>query len=284
MEPKRVNLGLGGGKLLQVANRTLTQMMSYVIDTDDGGVIVIDGGEYNAADAENLYSLLCARGRKVDYWFITHAHSDHLGAMLYLMDNHRFDINVGALCFNFPSLEWLSAKEEFEFNSRFLERVKEYNLNVVTVKVGDVIKCGGISVEILSVPTDYEKYAKTINSTSIIFKVYFKNREVLFMGDFDVNAEDDYISKYDVAKLRTDILQMPHHGQNGISRDFYARIMPKICLYTAPDWLWENNKYKCQNPETRGKGPFTTLETRKWMDELGAEASYNFIDGDILFY
>lgn len=78
----KAELGLGGGSLLQVANRSLTQMMSYIIDTPHGEVIVMDGGNYCAEDGEHLHEQLKARGGRVSMWFITHAHSDHLGAHL----------------------------------------------------------------------------------------------------------------------------------------------------------------------------------------------------------
>jgi len=67
MKQNNVNLGLGGGHLIQVANRSLTQMMSYVIDTPEGNVIVIDGGNYCKEDADCLYELLRNRGNRVDY-------------------------------------------------------------------------------------------------------------------------------------------------------------------------------------------------------------------------
>lgn len=283
MEAKEISLGLGGGRLIQVANRTLTQMMSYVIDTPAGGVIVIDGGTYTPEDAAGLYEYLAARGKHVDLWIMTHAHSDHIGGLLYLMEHEGFDIQIDTVAFNFPSLEWLAFKEEFGMNWRFLEQLKKREIHTVTPDAGDVYEVGGLSVEIIGVPSENPTYAKTMNATSIIFKVHFPARDVMFMGDFDVHAEADFLARYGADKLRCDILQMPHHGQGGISRDFYARIMPKICLYTAPKWLWENNKYRCLDPETVGKGPFTTLETRRWMEELGVEASYTLADGDLIF-
>ena len=283
MDAKEISLGLGGGRLIQVANRTLTQMMSYIIDTPEGGVIVIDGGTYTPEDAKGLYEYLEARGKHVDLWIMTHAHSDHIGAMLYLLEHGDFDITVDAMMFNFPSLEWLAFKEEFGMNWRFLEQMKKKNFHTVTPDAGDIYEVGGLAVEIIGVPGDVAAYAKTMNATSIIFKVHFPARDVMFMGDFDVHAEADFLARYGEDKLRCEILQMPHHGQGGISRDFYARIMPKICLYTAPKWLWENNKYRCLDPETVGKGPFTTLETRRWMEELGVEASYTLADGDLIF-
>ena len=283
MEKKYIDLQLGGGRLIQVANRTLTQMMSYIIDTPEGNVIVIDGGNFCEEDSAALYSYLEQRGKKVDLWFMTHAHSDHLGAMLYLMENGRFDIEVGKLCLNFPDMAWLEKKEEAAMNKRFLELVEQLGINTVKVEEGDILECGSMKVEIICVPGDYESYATTLNATSIIFKVYFPRREVLFMGDFDVPAQNDFLSRCDASKLRCDILQMPHHGQNGIDRSFYELIRPKICLYTAPKWLWENNYYRCEDPASAGKGPFTIYETRGWMDELGAEASYTLADGDCIF-
>ena len=283
MEKKYVDLQLGGGRLIQVANRTLTQMMSYIIDSPEGNVIVVDGGTYTEEDAAALYSYLEERGKKVDLWFITHAHSDHIGAMLYLMENGRFDIEIGKLCLNFPSDEWLAKKEEYDLNKRFLQKIKDMDINTVTVQIGDILRCGSLWIEIICVPGDCEKYATTINATSLIFKLHFPKKEVLFTGDFDVYAQADFLERCDASKLRCDILQMPHHGQNGIDRSFYELMRPKVCLYTAPKWLWENNRYRCNDPETVGKGPFTTLETRRWMDELGAEESYTLADGDCIF-
>ena len=279
----KVDLGLGGGSLLQIANRTLTQSMSYIIDTPNGGVIVIDGGNDCAEDSNNLYGELAKRGKKVDLWIITHAHSDHLGAPTYLMEKDSFDIKVEKFCYNFPDTEWLMTQEDSKINSRFLECVKNRQIEILTPHMGQIIDFDSISIEFISVPSDYKEH-KNINASSIIFLVHFPKRDVLFMGDFDVTAEEEFLQHCDAAKLRCDIVQMPHHGQNGIDRAFYELIMPKICLYTTPKWLWENNRYKCNDPETVGKGPFTTLETRKWMEELGAEQSYAHKDGDYLFY
>ena len=52
------DLDLGGGSLLQSANRSNEQMMSYIIDCPEGGTIVIDGGTYCEGDANHLYKEL----------------------------------------------------------------------------------------------------------------------------------------------------------------------------------------------------------------------------------
>ena len=282
MKINEYKLNLGGGSLLQVANRTLTQMMAYIIDTPEGGCIVIDGGTPERECAEHLYSELARRGKRVDLWFITHAHSDHLGALLYLLERGGFDIDIGKLIFAFPDNSWLATKEEWDINQRFLQLVAASGVSVETPAAGSSYKSGSVEIEVLCVPVDYESYPQ-INPTGVILKAHFPENDVLFLGDFDRNSEENYKKYFDITKLRCDIVQMAHHGQRGVSLGFYRLIMPKYCLYTAPDWLWENNHYRSNNPETRGKGPFTIFETRGWMEELGAVASFHLGDGDWLF-
>lgn len=279
----QADLGLGGGSLMQIAHRTLTQMMSYLIDTPDGQVIMIDGGNDCEEDAQNLYRELTERGGKVALWLITHAHSDHCGALLHLMENMpEFDIQIDQICLHFPDWTWLSGKEEADINARFITQLQEKGIPIYTPEAGEVLTVGGMEITIISVPEEYTA-EYSINATSMIFTVRFPAREVLFLGDFDVSGQAEFLRKHDPQLIRKDIVQMAHHGQGGVDEFFYGLIRPKICLYTAPQWLWENNRYRCTDPATAGTGPFTIMETRRWMEKLGVEASYTHAEGDWLF-
>ena len=276
------NLELGGGSLLQIANRSRGQMMSYIIDCPNGGTIVIDGGMLSDEDADCLYGQLKRRGKKVDIWFFTHCHTDHFGAWQRLIERGNFDIEIGKLCFNFPNYEWLLTKEDKEYTEKLYSVLDNTKFSIVTPHAGDVFSCGGIDIEVLCEPVNYEKY-RSINPTGIILKAYFPKQSVLFLGDYDKDAEEDYKKHFSIEKLRCDIVQMAHHGQGGVSREFYEVIQPKYCLYCAPDWLWENNIGSRGGPETRGQGHFKTLETRRWMAEMGVLRSFHMGDGDWLF-
>ena len=275
-------LDLGGGILSQIANRSRTQMMSYIIDCPEGGTIVIDGGMYCKEDADELYRQIEARGKRVDLWFFTHCHMDHYGAWLKLMEEGHFDFDVKALCFCFPDKAWMLTKEDREYTEKFYAALKTYSRPVVTPRAGDVFFCGGISVEVLNEPIAYENYP-SINPTSIILRMNFPKKSVLFLGDFDRWAEKDYREHFSIEKLRCDIVQMAHHGQGGVSREFYAHIAPKYCLYPTPAWLWENNTRSFGSPETRGQGIFRTMETRLWMAELRVVESFHMGYGDWVF-
>ncbi len=282
MKETTVDLKLGGGKLYQLANRTDGQMMFYLIDTCEG-VVVIDGGSYREGDAENLYLMLSERGKKVKYWFITHLHCDHYGALFYLLEQNKFDIEVEKFCFNFMPYDWVvNSNDDPEINKRFLDCLDKSNLNICKVFAGDIFECGDVKFKVLSSPDPNHNYPD-VNSTSIIIKASFPNRDVLFLGDFNVYAQREYIEKHDISELRCDIVQMAHHGQGGVDRSFYELIAPKVCLWTAPKWLYENNNFFSDDPATAGKGPFFTLETRAWMKELGVEENYAHAEGDYIF-
>lgn len=279
---REYELGLGGGRMIQLSNPSLSQMMGYVIDTPDGRVILIDGGNYDEENAQKLREILALRNNRVDLWFITHAHDDHHGALTYLLEHTDVSLDIGCLYLNFPPNEWLAQREDNTTNEIFLKQIRRRNIRTQTVQAGDSFLCGGVGVKVLSAPEDYRDYPN-INSTSLILKVRFPRREVLFLGDFDVFAQEEYLTKHGSEELACDVVQMAHHGQGGVDRSFYELIRPKYCLYTAPKWLWENNYFLRTDPTTAGKGPFTIMETRRWMEEMGAIQSFSFENGDIVF-
>ena len=69
--------------------------------------------------------------------------------------------------------------------------------------------------------------------------------------------------------LKSDIVQMAHHGQNGVGEEVYQAINPSICLWPSPDWLWNNagNRYRIS-------------ETKGWMSRLNVQRHYCTKDGD----
>jgi hypothetical protein len=65
-------------------------------------------------------------------------------------------------------------------------------------------------------------------------------------------------------------VQMAHHGQAGVSREFYAAVQPRFAFWPTPLWLWDNN-FGLRGPNT---GTWKTLTVREWMKELGVEHNY----------
>ena len=276
MERHLLDVDLGGGSVLQYANRDPYQMMGYLLKTPEGKTVMIDGGRQEGADAAYLHELILANGGRVDLWLITHAHDDHFSALsILLRDMDELDFEIGDMRICFPPVEWLKTVEggqPYEPAVDFLARLEKHGIAPTPLRRDDVITCGGLTIDVLHDAENYINYT-TVNDTGAVLRVHYPRRDVLFLADIEVPAAKELMALYAPEQLRCDIVQLAHHGQGGAHRAFYEIVRPKIALYTAPLWLWTNND---------GEGPFKTLETRQWMRELGVVLSCPHCHGDYL--
>lgn len=91
--------------LWQLPNQTDNQMMSYIIRTVNGRIIVIDGG--TAGDASYLKQCIRELGNTVDVWFISHPHNDHMNALREILKNPE-KIKIGAIYGSFNDADWVN--------------------------------------------------------------------------------------------------------------------------------------------------------------------------------
>ena len=268
---------LGGGSILQPTNRSHTQMMSYIVLSPAGRLIVIDGGN-EKGDADFLRSELLRLGGHVDAWFITHGHDDHFGALMRLLEEGLGGISVDSFYFSFPEPEWFRSIEGDVTYGRLLRFYAALALRGVSpepLALDEVFDFGGLTVRVLNDPRLFGGY-HTVNDSSVCLRFDFPACPVLFTGDLNVEAQADLLGGGNRGLLRCPVVQMAHHGQSGADRDFYAAVSPSVCLWPTPDWLWVNDR-----GGGPGSGPWTTLETRRWADELGVK--YNMVGafGDV---
>lgn len=275
----KVTLGLGGGKLWQFSNKSSIQMMSYLIETPDNRLVMIDGGNCCKEDAEFLYNFLKSKGGHIDAWFINHAHNDHFGALLYMLENGMTDLEIDCLYYDFPEdIEWFKRVENgnpYPWVERLYKAIDKSGLKTAKTYTHQVFDFG-VKIEVLNSPAGKEHYT-SVNDTSVCLLVSFPKRDVLFLGDLAVAGQEDLLA-VSRERIRCDIVQMAHHGQQGVNKALYEIVEPKVCLWCAPDWLWDNN-----SGGGKGSGPWETLVTRSWMDELGATEHYVHAFGDYEF-
>lgn len=245
---------------------------SFIITTDDGRLIVIDGGYGNEIDnfLENLKRISCENKPHIDAWFLTHPHSDHVNCFFNVMEHHADEVEVERVYCNFPSFGFFegndgSAAKTIEDFYRVLPLISK---KIRTLCGGDTLQIGSAKFYVLY-SQDFE--IKNCNNSSLVFRMELGGKSVMFTGDSEEPAGEKILRIWkDSGLLDCDICQMSHHGQNGLSREFYEAVSPAICLWPTPSWLWTN----CD-----GTGPYNTLITRSWMEELGVREHYIMKDG-----
>lgn len=278
--PEKTKL-LGGVKLYQMDAKS-NLMQSYVLQTQDGKVIVMDGGD--TADANNLLEFVRTLTNEVDYWFLSHYHSDHVKA-LHTILKYNATIKIKNLYYDFPTTETaktLSGDGDSylcdEIDS-FVEKNRAVIENVITPKRGDVIEVSeGVKVTVLN-DAYFEKNNNYGNNTTVVYKVTTPGEDILFLGDLgdrgDAYLEDQWF--VEEAEVCT-IIQLAHHGQNGTTDKFYKMIKEKkVVLYAALQWIYDNS-----NGSGFNTANLTTLHMRDLVREWGVMDIYTQARGRTL--
>ena len=271
--------------LYMLTESSKKQMMSYVLQTNSGKLIVIDGG--NRADAGHLLEKLIYLGGnkpKVSLWLLTHPHPDHIGALLKIM--HEADmVKVDKVYSRFWSYEFYMNGHgpiEWELDSsalkEFDEFTKKHSSICGSLEKGQQFVLDDVSIKILHVPETPIYEGDKFNNSSSIFRIEVGGQRVLFLGDLAEEGGRQVLESVKSEELKADIVQMAHHGQNGVGKEFYEAVSPQICLWNTPQWLWDNDDGQGYN-----SGPWKTLEVRNWMKDIGVAKNYISKDGDHAF-
>ena len=249
-----------------LGNTTTTQMFGCVIKTKHK-TIVIDGGTYK--DSKQLVDFLESNSDShVDAWFFTHPHHDHIGCFVDIHKNAPH-ITVDNVYYHFPDLSdpVYASHARNEVEATLWQDVNEWAIRHHTrrVSVGDSFEYDDIKIRVLRVfnPDITNDF---INNSSAVYRIDGDQKSILILGDLGVEGGAELMSSYPSDLLHTDYTQMAHHGQDGVSRDFYEYIKPERCIWAAPDWLWDNNSGNGFDTSI-----FQTVRTREWMAALGVE-------------
>lgn len=261
-------------ELTQFGPTTSRQMMGYAIKTANGKLVIIDGG--NIEDADQLLEYIKQNGSEVEAWFITHIHTDHVGAFTQIANNNEIKINN--IYASIEDKNWYienepSRQEDIDsfFNAIDNENIKN---KIQQQDAGNIIKIDNIQAKILAVKNP-EITTNAINNSSMVIKFLVNNESILFLGDTGVEKSEKLLETYtNNGELKSTIVQIAHHGQNGATQELYRQIQPQICLWPTTTWLWNNDSGAGED-----SGTWKTKETRKWIEDLKVTKNYLAQDG-----
>ena len=257
-----------------LGNTSPSRMFGCIIKTKNK-TIVIDGGTYK--DSDQLIEFLKKESDShVDAWFFTHPHDDHIGCFVEIRKNEP-NIRIDAIYYHFPDLQdgvyALYARSDTE--KMLWQDVKKWDVRYCVHKISaeDSFCFDDVKIRVLRV-FNPDITNNCINNSSTVYRIEGKQSSVLILGDLGVEGGIELMRNCSFDLLHTDYTQMAHHGQNGVSRDFYEYIKPKRCIWASPEWLWNNDQGNGFDT-----GIFNTVRTREWMEALGVNEHFVEKDG-----
>ncbi len=222
--------------------------MSYVLRLADGSFIVVDGG-HGGAQADNLYNVLKKQSPDPDNiviaaWFFSHDHGDHMGFFTSFTEKYRNKVKVEQFIFNFPSKEQF----DYELSEKVRSNIKTYfgKSTVIKAHPGQVFHIRDVKITMLYTFDVYDTEIKDTNNVSIVWKLEFSGGTTFMcFGDYAEYGKT-ILSLYSADTLKSDIVQVAHHGMWGQDSKLYSAVQPKYAFWPAGAWHIKyvmNNEY-----------------------------------------
>ena len=227
--------------------------LSYVIRLSDGRFIVIDGGWNFEPDVDSLFKCLKEQSPFdkpiIAAWILSHPHHDHFHCFIGFMDKYGEEVTLEKCIFNFPDLtntvhsKKITAEDEilgdlYDYIPMMFDRIEKSGAVIFTAHTGQKYKISDAELEILSSIDDTIHVTDNINSTSLIIRMTLGGQTILWTNDgaFSHARLPERYGEY----LKSDILQIPHHGFQSGSAEAeilgYDLIRPRVCLLPVSDY------------------------------------------------
>ena len=215
-------------KELQIYFVDIGQGDCTLICTPQGKNILIDGGgsensSYDVGKNILFPYLLSRRIKKIDYIFISHFDSDHVGGLIYILKELKVKNIIMGIQY-----------EECENYKNITKIAKDKNIKVKVVEAGKKVKIeNDVYFDILWPSKDNMISQNAINNNSLVCKLTYKNFSMLFTGDIEKEAEEAILSRYKNNNeiLRANILKVAHHGsKTSTICNFLTVVNPKYAV------------------------------------------------------
>jgi competence protein ComEC len=219
------------------------QADAHILTFTNGSVYVIDAGQRH-----KLTTYLKKNNiNTIDEFFISHAHKDHYGGIIDVINS---GIKIKTVYFNMPDKEACDREKpwgcDYDHINKTLQFIKEHGIPIQSLKIGDIFLPQNNTVLVVLAAFDGNNtpIGKTdINDTSVIMKLVYGNTSVLFTGDLNAPLSN-FLAKYPY-NLKSDILKVPHHGTEGVATNaFFDAVSPKLALVPSPKDLWLSDRSK----------------------------------------
>ncbi len=273
-------------------------MQSFVIRTEHGKLIVIDGGidggGHLDAKAYMPAALRAIAGVgqddyvEVEAWILSHAHKDHFNELRKALDEHTDDENfvIKQFIFDFPDYDtpdypysnadspYLEELKEalnhyaevrglpVSEGSTYYEDINGAFANAQSIAEGCELEIDGVRLEFLQ--TWSKSDGGNINDNSLIMRAHVKGQSILFLQDTATAKGLTLLNTYG-DDLKSDIVQMAHHGQGGVSKPVYDKIDASVRIWPTPLWVWNNvNTYAIGDTRMWVNGGVDFTEDSEW--------------------
>ncbi len=214
------------------------------------GNILIDAGiserEYDLREHLNYCGI-----EKIDYFFCSHAHSDHIGGADMVVQNFKVEN------FILPRTE-----ESNSMLERLIYYASAWGITPQYANMGDVYSLGEITITVLHAGDG----TYITNDNSLVLKITFGEMDFLFTGDISENVEYTLLDIYGEDVLDCEFLKLAHHGSDTSSTKHF---LDAVSPYMASASCAKGNDYGHPRGEVLRRLELAGCENILRTDKMG---------------
>ncbi len=230
------------------------QADAILIQTPRNQNILIDFGDNRGLT--ELNKKIPWWNKEIDLIIITHPHDDHILGVISVLKKYTVNqiMYTGVLHHSPAYLE-------------LLKEIESKKIPLIVPRKDQVINLGPrCQINILYPLESFQgREIANLNNSSIVSKLTCNNNTFLFMGDAEIEVEDELLKNN--SDLKSDVLKAGHHGSITSSQNkFLEKVNPQIAVIM----VGENNKFN-----------HPSLRTIKKLEKLNIKTFRTDIDGTL---
>lgn len=249
----------------------------YIITLEDGSFAVLDGGTGDGTMKGKLWKVLADLYKKVwgkapsetnkikiSMWYLSHGHGDHSNIFydFCMSPQYASMLELGYLITNFPSDDEAYNCHDPNLhvrNSRFNDVSAKIGGTYIKVHTGQKFYFCNSEFDVLYTHEDMYPWAiQYYNDTGVVIKQTIHDTTkgengvaqlvagatpttMLWLGDVQTRPSQWMRAMYSATTLKSDMLQVSHHGSTGCEYEFYALTTPQVLWW--PTYLSKFQSY-----------------------------------------
>jgi glyoxylase-like metal-dependent hydrolase (beta-lactamase superfamily II) len=215
----------------------------YILRLPDGRFIIFDGGYKGEDRVYNTLRELDSGDIVIAAWFISHPHGDHYPALIDFIRDHGDDrsITIQRIMHNYTHHERYNINGSAGLDTSGTNVQELYTaletyadeVPIIKVHTGQVINFGSASIEIMYTIEDLMPNAiPNINDSSLVIRVHMADQSIMLLADTCYDS-GPIMNNIWGSYLKSDIMQIAHHGQWPSVAEIYHSIKADIILFPA---------------------------------------------------
>lgn len=207
--------------------------LGIVVTLEDGSYIIVDGGYEE--DAAALYQYLADNNKRPDgkvviaAWLLTHAHGDHYYNFRRFVSTYSSQVTVEYILANDTELY-------ADFTNTISSALRSFNgSRLIKPHTGQKLSIRNARLDVLFTHEDlypHKADEEPLNNTGTVLRMTIDGQTFLIAGDVETTVNDILCRIYKES-LKSDILQVPHHGHPAGTIEFYNYVNPSVVLYSV---------------------------------------------------